>query len=99
MLTKFKRNQYESFYDYLVKSCYVNSCSSNILIKPILVNNNDTNKFLPELLFQYRGKINVEGLNSIIEEPVLLQIKEDVKRLLGPFSIFLPHNETVSKIV
>ncbi|KAF5032360.1 hypothetical protein DSECCO2_618090 [anaerobic digester metagenome] len=92
MLTKFKRNQYESFYDYLVKSCYVNSCSSNILIKPILVNNNDTNKFLPELLFQYRGKINVEGLNSIFEEPVLLQIKEDVRRLLGPFSIFLSHN-------
>lgn len=92
MLTKFKRNQYESFYDYLVKLCYVNSCSSNILIKPILINNNDANKFLPELLFRYRGKINVEGLNSIIEEQVLQQVKEDAKRLLGPFSIFFSHN-------
>lgn len=92
MLTKFNRNPYESFYDYLVKLCYVNSCASNTLFKPIIISNNLVKHFLPDLLFLYKGKLNISDLNSLIEEKVLHQIKEDVKSLLGPFSKFLSHN-------
>jgi hypothetical protein len=62
------------------------------LFKPIIINNNITNHFLPELLFQYDRKLDTNKLNSIIDEQVLYQIKEDVKTLLGPFSNSLSHN-------